>query len=128
MSTSGRLKMVDGRVMVSTWTIWDPESGGITVIARDDDQAPVGTVNIGNPIAPGGGRSAFSPETHPWGNPLQHTQYRIRAAASDDYREWLGGQPELVAAAQRELRGRLLACPCSGDRCHGRWLVEVANR
>jgi len=62
-----------------------------------------------------------------WGNPFPVAEHG-RAEAVRLYREWLAAQPELIAAAQRELLGRDLACWCRPDEeCHADVLLAVAN-
>ncbi|KUH38408.1 MULTISPECIES: DUF4326 domain-containing protein [Streptomyces] len=44
------------------------------------------------------------------------------------YRRWIEQQPDLVAAARRELAGRDLLCWCPLDQpCHADVLLELAN-
>ena len=69
-----------------------------------------------------------------WGNPFSHkagTLARHRVASREEaierYREWLLRQPELVAKAKQELRGKVLGCWCSPLACHGDVLAEIAN-
>lgn len=70
-----------------------------------------------------------------WGNPFSHlpntlAQFRVetRDEAIDKYKEWLLSQPELVAAAKLELKGKVLGCFCRPQyRCHGDVLSEIAN-
>lgn len=51
-----------------------------------------------------------------------------RQDAVDSYRNSLLASPDLVASAQRELRGRDLACYCPpGQPCHADVLLEVSN-
>lgn len=65
-----------------------------------------------------------------WGNPFRTTKHGA-AIAVTLYRCWLE-QPEqsrLVAAIQRDLGGKNLACWCRpGDWCHADILLEIANR
>jgi hypothetical protein len=62
-----------------------------------------------------------------WGNPFPVAGYG-RAEAVRLYREWLAGQPGLLAAARSELAGRDLACWCRpGEECHADVLLAVAN-
>ena len=75
----------------------------------------------------------------PWGNPFSHkpgtlARYRVATIteALSRYREWLLSQPELVARARRELRGKVLGCWCKHPAhpdapCHGDILAEIAN-
>jgi hypothetical protein len=62
-----------------------------------------------------------------WGNPFVIGQDGDRAAVVGKYRQWLLKQPQLVADAKRELRGKVLACWCAPQACHGDVLAEVAN-
>ena len=50
------------------------------------------------------------------------------ALAVSHFRAWLPSQPDLVAAARRDLRGRHLGCWCDLRMpCHGNVWIEVAN-
>ncbi|MFJ1650063.1 DUF4326 domain-containing protein [Streptomyces sp. NPDC088337] len=57
----------------------------------------------------------------------------VRRVATDWYRAWFSGQPDLAAAARRQLAGRPLMCWCPlpepGDRdhCHAAVLLAIAN-
>jgi hypothetical protein len=62
-----------------------------------------------------------------WGNPFEIGRDGTREEVIAKYREWLLAQPELVAAARRELRGKDLLCFCAPKPCHGDILLEVAN-
>lgn len=62
-----------------------------------------------------------------WGNPFRLGPGESREAAVAKYRAWLMTQPALVAAARRELRGKVLGCWCAPKLCHGDVLMEVAN-
>lgn len=61
------------------------------------------------------------------------TDKAARRFATDAYRHQLNSDPELAAAARRELAGRDLACWCplpeSGetDHCHAAVLLELVN-
>lgn len=70
----------------------------------------------------------------PWGNPFSHksgTFAKFKCASIDEvlerYEAWLLAQPEMVARAKRELRGKVLGCWCVPGRCHGDILARVAN-
>lgn len=63
----------------------------------------------------------------PWGNPFAIGRDGDRAQVIDKYRRWLTDQPELVAKARSELRGKTLGCWCAPMACHGDVLTEVAN-
>ena len=62
-----------------------------------------------------------------WGNPFRLATNEPRELAVAKYRDWLMSKPELVAAAKRELRGKVLGCWCAPRACHGDVLLEVAN-
>lgn len=68
-----------------------------------------------------------------WGNPFSHLDapgtFRVssRDKAIACYVLWLEAQPELVARAQKELRGKDLVCWCAPARCHAGVLMMVAN-
>jgi hypothetical protein len=74
---------------------------------------PPGAVYIGRPSK--------------WGNPFVIGRDGDRAEVLDKYRRWLAGQPDVIAAARRELAGRDLVCWCAPAACHGDILVEIAN-
>lgn len=69
-----------------------------------------------------------------WGNPYSHkpgtlAKYRVATVreAISAYRDWITGNPDLIARARRELRGKVLGCWCAPGPCHGEVLVELAN-
>lgn len=62
-----------------------------------------------------------------WGNPFEVGRDGTREEVIQKHREWFLDQPELVARARRELRGRDLLCWCAPRRCHGDVILEVAN-
>jgi len=65
-----------------------------------------------------------------WGNPFKVGEHGM---SRDDvivaYRNWINGDlnAELKAAAQKELRGKILGCWCAPKTCHGDVLLEIAN-
>ncbi len=70
-----------------------------------------------------------------WGNPFSYkrgTQAKFvvatRAAAIDRFREWFLSQPDLIAEARRELRGKVLGCWCKPAACHGDVIAEIIDR
>lgn len=62
-----------------------------------------------------------------FGNPFVLGVHGSRDQVIEKYRGWLMGQPRLVEAAKRELRGKRLVCWCAPLRCHADVLAEVAN-
>ena len=63
----------------------------------------------------------------PWGNPFSLNQGYSRERAISTHRAWVMSQPDLIARIRRELRGRHLACCCKPKRCHGDFLLWLAN-
>lgn len=63
----------------------------------------------------------------PWGNPFVIGKHGTRADVIRKYDEWLLSQPELVLQVKSTLKGRVLACWCSPEACHGDVLSRVAN-
>jgi hypothetical protein len=62
-----------------------------------------------------------------WGNPFR-VEVAGRQLAVDMYRNYVLGDPILLAAIRSELRGRDLACWCRpGEPCHADVLLELAN-
>jgi hypothetical protein len=62
-----------------------------------------------------------------WGNPYRIAEHG-RERAVELYRARLLADPELLAAARRELRGKDLACWCAPAQvCHGDVLLELVN-
>lgn len=62
-----------------------------------------------------------------WGNPFRLNDESERDVVLSKYSEWLKTQPELVAAAKKELRGKVLGCWCAPRKCHGDVLAKIAN-
>ena len=71
-----------------------------------------------------------------WGNPFTHLQVQAtaaqfqvatREAAVQKHKEWFLSQPEMVAKAKRELKGKILGCWCAPKSCHAEILAAVAN-
>ena len=62
-----------------------------------------------------------------FGNPFVLHHEGERAKVIEQYRAWLLGQPELIAAAKAELKGKVLGCWCSPRACHADVLAEIAN-
>jgi len=70
-----------------------------------------------------------------WGNPFSHipnssAPYPVdsREDAIRAYEDWIFNQPELLEAAKRELKGKVLGCFCKPTySCHGDILLKIAN-
>lgn len=91
-----------------SWTpprVWNRRFHGDTI--------PGGAVYVGRPS--------------PWGNPFPLSNESERANVLARYEAWLRTQPDLIARARVELRGRDLVCWCSPKACHADVLVRVAN-
>lgn len=79
-------------------------------------------------------RSVYIGRGSKWGNPASHlpSKYRTvkvatRQEAIEYYREHLRQNPDLVEAARRELRGKVLVCYCAPLVCHGDVLARIAD-
>jgi hypothetical protein len=69
-----------------------------------------------------------------FGNPYSHLPnsaapwpVETREDAIRLYEEWIRSQPELMAAAKKELKNKILGCFCSPLACHGDVLLKIAN-
>lgn len=62
-----------------------------------------------------------------WGNPFIIGLHGSRADVVKKYRDYLMGQPALLAALP-ELKGKVLGCWCSPLPCHGDVLAQLANK
>jgi hypothetical protein len=62
-----------------------------------------------------------------WGNPLEIGDGLTREDVITGYELYLEEHPELVAAAKRELRGKVLGCWCKPKACHGDILARIAD-
>lgn len=76
-------------------------------------EIPAGAVYVGRP-------SKF-------GNPIHLQSERGRESVLQRYEDWLMTQPELLAAARAELRGKDLVCHCAPKPCHADILMRIAN-
>jgi hypothetical protein len=63
----------------------------------------------------------------PWGNIFKVGEHGTESEVAQKYINWLQKQPELIAAAKQELRGRHLACFCKPGLCHGDLLLILSN-
>jgi hypothetical protein len=71
----------------------------------------------------------------PWGNPFSVGVHGTRAEVIAKHRAWLIDHPEMLAEvpglkvlALDWFRGRVLACWCHPEPCHGHTLAELANQ
>lgn len=62
-----------------------------------------------------------------WGNPFRIGPDGDRNEVIRKYREWIMGQPELLASLH-ELKGKRLGCWCKPAACHGDVLVELVEK
>ena len=61
-----------------------------------------------------------------WGNPFKLGKESERDDVIAKYRDYLKGQPELLAALPT-LKGKVLGCWCYPKACHGNVLAELAD-
>lgn len=59
-----------------------------------------------------------------WGNPFIVGKHGVRGECVDLYAQWIRNQPELLAALS-ELDGKVIACWCKPNSCHGDVLAEL---
>lgn len=62
-----------------------------------------------------------------WGNPFVIGKDGDRDEVIRKYKAYLLEHPELVHAAMKELRGKVLACWCAPHACHADVLATIAN-
>ncbi len=69
-----------------------------------------------------------------WGNPFSHKRSQLaevivdtREEAIECYKNWLSTRPDLIEAAKKELKGKVLGCFCDPLDCHGHVLAKIAN-
>jgi hypothetical protein len=63
-----------------------------------------------------------------WGNPFHVRAGITREEAIKSYRKWLLSRSDLIAAARRELRGKVLGCCCKPLACHGDVIAEIVDK
>jgi hypothetical protein len=61
-----------------------------------------------------------------WGNPFPIGKDGTRDQVCDKYEEWFQSQDELKSSLH-ELVGKDLGCWCKPERCHGDYLLKLAN-
>lgn len=91
---------------------------------QPDDSAAPRVVHIRDKDKP---NTVYIGRPSKWGNPFPLKSEDARQQEVWQYEQWLQTQPELIAAAKRELRGKNLACFCAPKACHGDVLLKVAN-
>jgi hypothetical protein len=69
-----------------------------------------------------------------FGNPFSHkdgtlAQFKVatREEAIKKFEEWFMTQPELIVAAKKELKNKVLSCWCHPLACHADVLIRIAN-
>lgn len=80
-------------------------------------------VYVGRRFTMGGWNLAESPFANPY--PAKKVGGSQRAV--ELYRQYLRRRPDLVAASHELLRGKRLACWCTGPHCHAALLAAVAE-
>ena len=84
-----------------------------SVFNRYHKNAPEGSVYIGR--------------GSPWGNPFEIGKDGTRDEVCDKFKEMVERTPEFREAVKRELKGKNLVCFCKPRKCHGDYLLDVAN-
>lgn len=62
-----------------------------------------------------------------YGNPFVIGKDGTRDEVCDKYEEFLYTNPRLLESFKRELKGKDLVCFCTPKRCHGDFLLHIAN-
>jgi hypothetical protein len=65
-------------------------------------------------------------ESSKWRNRFSVKKYG-REGAIRKYREYILGNPELLALIPIELKDKILGCWCKPEKCHGDILAEIAD-
>jgi hypothetical protein len=73
------------------------------------------------------GRGTWRGQKSKLGNPFAIGANGDRHSVCDRFEEWAPTQPEIMAEIEK-LRDKDLACYCAPNRCHGNWILKVANR
>jgi hypothetical protein len=73
------------------------------------------------------GRGTWRGQKSLCANPHEIGVDGTRNEVCDKFEQWAPTQPEVMAAIE-SLRGRDLACYCAPYRCHGDWILKMANR
>lgn len=63
----------------------------------------------------------------PWGNPYVIGEHGTRDDVCDLYEHMVEVSPDFKERIKRELKGKDLVCFCVPARCHGHYLLGVAN-
>lgn len=63
----------------------------------------------------------------PYGNPFVIGRDGTRDEVCDKFEKWALKQLGFVLKVREELKGKDLVCCCEPLRCHGRWLLKIAN-
>jgi len=71
-----------------------------------------------------------------WGNPFTHKdgtlakyKTKTRDEAVEKFEEWITkGEGQYLLKDLHELKGKILACWCAPQRCHGDVLLKLANK
>lgn len=62
-----------------------------------------------------------------YGNPFKIGIDGNRDEVCDKYEEMVLNNPKLLARIKSKLKGKDLLCYCSPKRCHGDFLIKIAN-
>lgn len=103
--------------------VWTTEELHALLSGDEEEGSEAGQPRVYNKKLPHPADAVYVGRPSPWGNPFGGP----RAQAIQRYAEWLPTQPELVARAKRELRGKDLVCWCTPAACHADILLRLAN-
>ncbi|MCG3207412.1 MAG: hypothetical protein FOGNACKC_01012 [Anaerolineae bacterium] len=98
------------------------------MLQTDPAAIVVANINVDRDLiskARAAGLYVFIGKSSKWGNPYQVAWDGSQAEIIGKYRQWLQGQPKLLAELPA-LRGKVLGCYCKPRACHGDILAELA--
>lgn len=82
---------------------------------------------VGNKRQPATERDVYIGRPTKWGNPFVIGRDGTRQQVIEKFDRWICQQPELIAAARSELKGKRLVCWCAPELCHGDTLAAIAE-
>lgn len=62
-----------------------------------------------------------------WGNPYEIGEDGTREEVIDKFRQLMLKNPDMIAMAKKDLKGKTLGCWCKPEACHGDVLVELID-
>lgn len=63
----------------------------------------------------------------PWGNPFRIGRDGTRDEVCDKYEAMVLADEDYIRTVKAALKGKHLVCYCAPERCHGDFLLRIAN-